>query len=61
MWSYKCYEQSFYNLRISVYEATFNKTQYLVTFSHRMSNAISELQFIVILDSQVFFLRGGLQ
>jgi len=58
MWSYKCYEQSFYNLRISIYEGTFNKTQYLVTFSHhiRMSKVISELQFIVNPDSQVFFL-----
>ena len=51
MWSYKCYEQSFYSLRISIYKGTFNKTQYLVTFSHRMSDVISELQLIVNPDS----------
>ena len=55
MCSYKCYEQSFYNLRISIYEGTFNETQYLVTFSHRMSDVISDLQFIVSPDFQVFF------
>ena len=52
MRSYKCNEQSFNNISISVYEGTFDKTQNLVAFSHSMSNVTCKLQFIVNPDSQ---------
>jgi len=53
---YKCCKQSFNYLSVSVYETAFNKSHYLVTFSHSMSGMTCKLQFDVNPDAQVFFL-----